>query len=221
MNDQPTMPPAGDEKGSEGIHPSPLATDAAERIAVIIDAVERAAAGVIDDAEAQAREYLAQSRRRADRIGEERLLAITELSNRLIDQAEEVKRQSDILIATFDQAVKGVEGLDPDQNPGDPEPVPAPISTAAAGSGGGDGSSRIERRNHLQPVNASGEREKQPEPSGKPPRVSNPGTAGTRLLVTQMAMSGSSRDEIESRLRHELGVQDAAPILDAILGPEG
>ena len=35
-----------------------------------------------------------------------------------------------------------------------------------------------------------------------------------------MAISGSSRGEIEARLRNELGVQDTSQVVDAILGPE-
>jgi hypothetical protein len=36
-----------------------------------------------------------------------------------------------------------------------------------------------------------------------------------------MAVSGSSRQEIEQRLRNGFEIEDTAPILDAILGPEG
>jgi vacuolar-type H+-ATPase subunit H len=54
-------------------------------------------------------------------------------------------------------------------------------------------------------------------PSGEP----GPGTpAGARLLATQMAVSGSSREEIATRLRTGFEIEDTAPILDAILGPE-
>jgi hypothetical protein len=35
-----------------------------------------------------------------------------------------------------------------------------------------------------------------------------------------MAVAGSSRPEIESRLRSEFGIDDAGPMLDAILGRE-
>lgn len=45
--------------------------------------------------------------------------------------------------------------------------------------------------------------------------------AGARLLATQMAVSGSSREEIEERLRNGFEIEDTASILDAILGPEG
>jgi hypothetical protein len=44
------------------------------------------------------------------------------------------------------------------------------------------------------------------------PRVSD----GARLLATQMAVAGSSRDEIAYRLHEEFGIQDATAILDEI-----
>jgi vacuolar-type H+-ATPase subunit H len=44
--------------------------------------------------------------------------------------------------------------------------------------------------------------------------------AGARLLATQMAVSGSSREEIELRLQDGFKIEDPTPILDAILGPE-
>ena len=56
-----------------------------------------------------------------------------------------------------------------------------------------------------------------PEPSAPPRRT---GSAGARLLATQMAVSGSSREEIEVRLRNGFEIEDTSEILDAILGPE-
>ena len=46
------------------------------------------------------------------------------------------------------------------------------------------------------------------------------GSAGARLLATQMAVSGSSREEIAERLRNGFDIEDTSEILDAILGPE-
>jgi vacuolar-type H+-ATPase subunit H len=50
--------------------------------------------------------------------------------------------------------------------------------------------------------------------------LDNGNPAGARLLATQMAVSGSSRAEIEARLRNGFQIADTRPILDAILGPE-
>jgi hypothetical protein len=52
---------------------------------------------------------------------------------------------------------------------------------------------------------------------GTPGRRS--GSAGARLLATQMAVSGARREEIEARLRSGFEIEDTDEILDAILGP--
>lgn len=75
---------------------------------------------------------------------------------------------------------------------------------------------RSARSSHLTAVAAVEE----DEPVELTPHGSGNGTsAGARLLATQMAVSGSSREEIEARLRSGFEIEDAAPILDAILGP--
>jgi hypothetical protein len=67
---------------------------------------------------------------------------------------------------------------------------------------------------HLKPVASP------PETEPGPVFAARASSAGARLLATQMAVSGSSRAEIEQRLRSGFDVEDANEILDAILGPE-
>lgn len=69
------------------------------------------------------------------------------------------------------------------------------------------------REPHLRPVAAA-----PPQPGA--PAGPRSGSAGARLLATQMAVSGSSREEIAERLRSGFDIADAGEILDAILGPE-
>jgi len=133
--------------------PRSLAADAAERIATIIEAAERAAAGVIDDAEEGARRRIEEAGARADRIAAERLRALADELDSSAPVAERPERR-----------LRPVE---------DVRPAPAPA-----------------------------------------------GSAGARLLATQMAVSGSSREEIEARLRSGFEIEDTSEILDAILGPE-
>lgn len=63
---------------------------------------------------------------------------------------------------------------------------------------------------HLKPVESAAE-----STAG-----SRSGSSGARLLATQMAVSGASREEIEQRLRGGFDIEDTSEILDAILGPE-
>lgn len=137
--------------------PRALTVSTAERLAAIVEAAERAAAKVIDDAEEQAQERLREASARADRIVAERLRAL----------ADEL----------------------------DPPATAAP-----------------RRESHLRPVDA--------EPEAQAPSPPRSGAAAARLLATQMAVSGDSREEIERRLRSSFEIEDTSEILDAILGPK-
>jgi cell division septum initiation protein DivIVA len=76
-----------------------------------------------------------------------------------------------------------------------------------------DGGER--RGGHLKPVESL-----QREDEGEPLADRRSGSAGARLLATQMAVSGADREEIEARLRNGFDIEDTSEILDAILGPE-
>jgi hypothetical protein len=143
-------------------------SDAAERLAAIVEAAEKAASAVIDDAEEQARRHIEEARQRADRL----------VAERLRELADELDPEGIV-----DSSVDGEVG-------------PA---------------ERGERR--LRPVQpAAGPEEPQP--------LRRSTSAGARLLATQMAISGASRDEIEERLRNGFDIVDTGEILEAILGPE-
>ena len=73
------------------------------------------------------------------------------------------------------------------------------------------------RTGHLKPVESPAEEERE-DPEELAPRRS--GSAGARLLATQMAVSGADRKEIDARLRNGFDIEDTNEILDAILGPE-
>ena len=49
-------------------------------------------------------------------------------------------------------------------------------------------------------------------------REENGLSAGARLLATQMSVAGSSREEIENRLRDEFHIEQPESMLDGILG---
>jgi cell division septum initiation protein DivIVA len=81
-------------------------------------------------------------------------------------------------------------------------------------------SSGERRKTHLKPVEPLVP-EQAVEPESAAVSRAHSGPAGARLLATQMAVSGSSREEIAARLRSGFEIEDPAGILDAILGPEG
>jgi len=176
-----------------------LQTDTAERLEAIVEAAERAAAGVIDDAEAQARRYLAQARVEADRAAEGRAGELSELIETLLGQAISLRLEAEKLQQTLEaaRARVGVE-LAEGEVPPAPEPPIAPRLRAVAAP----------------------EQESEPERVAATSSEQRGDPAGARLLATQLAVSGNSREEIAERLRNGFEVEDADAILDAILGPE-
>ena len=77
-----------------------------------------------------------------------------------------------------------------------------------------------EERPRLRTVEPIPEPSEGAEPAERVEPARRADEAGARLLATQMAVSGASRKEIENRLRNGAGIEDPAPLLDAILGPE-
>ncbi|HEU4392165.1 MAG TPA: hypothetical protein VFR04_00880 [Solirubrobacterales bacterium] len=172
--------------------PQSLATSTAERIGAIVEAAERAAVAVIDDAEKQAAQHLEEAQAEAERLAADRLASLTDLTDSLVAQADAVKAESDRLVAMLEAAKRRLAG--------------------------GGAAGEPERGEALEPVRGS-HLSAVPGDSGSPaPGEGTP--AGARLLATQMAVSGSSREEIEARLRNGFEIEDTDSILDAILGPE-
>jgi hypothetical protein len=176
----------------------------AERLAVIVDAAERAALTVIDDAEKEARRYLEEARARADRIIAERLREAADQFDRegggrpvAGPQPPAIEEPPPAPVHDFPVAEEEpVEWEEPGLEPHTPRPhvVPAPEPDEAALEAGGP---------------------------GELSQAGDSSSAAARLLATQMAVSGSSREEIEMRLRTGFEIEDTSDILNAILGPEG
>ena len=172
-----------------------LQTDTAERLEAIVEAAERAAESVIDDAEAQARRYLAQARAEADRQSDGKVAEVSGLVDSLIGQATSLRHEAERLQQSLEAAKARIEGGEPPQVPGE-DPPEAPRLRAVGG------------------VEPPAELRVEPDPG-------RANAAGARLLATQLAVSGSSREEIAERLRNGFEIEDTDAILDAILGPEG
>jgi hypothetical protein len=204
MNDQPTPSDAGQpifrDSTTQG-----LAAQMGERVKGIIEAAERTAAAIVAEAEAQARKQLAQARVAAERVAAQRSEEIAALTGDLISRTEAVRRQSDELLQLLDEAQRRIGGVA--QSPIDAVP-PAPNWSAQ----GEEPTSSAEDQpaQHLRAV----------EPPPGQGMQGNSSFDGARLLATQMAVAGSGRAEIDSRLRNEFGIEDTGPMLDAILGEE-
>jgi hypothetical protein len=181
--------------GQEKLPPEKPSTQAAERLAVIVDAAERAALSVIDDAEKEARRYLEEAQARADLIVAERLREAADLLES--HRGEELP----------EPRLRSVPPEQMDLAEPAPDPIPAPEEAE-------------EKVGDAEGPPAPDEIAEAAAPAAEPEPARPPGSAGARLLATQMAVSGSSRKEIEMRLRNGFEIEDTGEILDAILGPE-
>jgi vacuolar-type H+-ATPase subunit H len=173
---------------------SSLEASTSERLAAIVAAAEQAAGQVIDDAEAEGQRYLSDARDEADRLVAERLSSLASMTDSLVAKAEMIRQQSERLLESLAQARAELQV--------DPSPPPA------------------SRGSHLSAVAPAEEPEHEDEQPAPSPDGERRNQAGARLLATQMAVSGSSREEIASRLRIGFEIDDSNAILDAILGPE-
>ncbi|HEY5943335.1 MAG TPA: hypothetical protein VIT89_10815 [Solirubrobacterales bacterium] len=199
------MSPAGNPKDLNRQQRALRATTA-ERLEAIVEAAERAAESVIDDAESQARRYLAQAQAEADRLADSRATELSDLVETLLGQALSLRREAESLQVTLEEARSRIHG---EAQPAEPELEGDP--------GLGEELDAPEPERPVAPRLRAVVFEEAPagEAGGR-----RSDAAGARLLATQMAISGSSREEIAHRLRSGFEIEDAEAILDAILGPE-
>jgi hypothetical protein len=177
-----------------------LRADTAKRLEAIVEAAERAAASVIDDAEGEARRYLTQAREDADRLADRQATELAETVDSLVVQAISLRHEAERLQASLEAAKARIGGAE--NAPAPAEPTLEELREAP----------RLRAVGTAAPAPA-------PEPAAQPD-ATRADPAGARLLAAQMAVSGSSREEIAQRLRNGFEIEDADAILDAILGPE-
>lgn len=198
----------------------------AARLAEIVAAAEKAAKQVIDEAEEEARSRLIDAREEADRIVSDRLAGLAELTEEISAQADALRRQSEALQRALAEAkaeLGGAESLGGSAPMGrraadrDDDPVPE-SNGARKPSGPALTVVPIGEREPDADKETGEETGEDSSFNGAPTETATP--AGARLLATQMAVSGSSRLEIEERLRNGFAIKDTRAILDAILGPE-
>ncbi len=221
----------------------------------IIEAAEKAATGIIAEAEAKAKRHVEESRESTEQLATERAKDMWALTDDLIARAEAVRKQSDDLLTALSQTRRGAEAAlrarsEGDVSPASPSerppttalspgtkeppppaaprirqpqpsthsppapspPAPRPASGAPLGS-----------VQPVGPVQGTGSQAptippKPPPEPAKRPKPARPPSEGARLLATQMAVAGSSREEINKRLRDDFGIEDADPMIDMILG---
>ena len=195
----------------------------ADRIKRIVDAAQSAAA----DIRAEAALLRGVEPSSESRISRERLVA--ELADSLVARADELSRDAKDLADVLDRARKrldpapAVSAAPPAVVTAEsPDPAPPAPSVPAPGShqrGDSELQEKVEDRfatatSVAQTPEGRGvpfKRRSSADP--KPSARAATSVDGLRLLATQMAVAGSTREEIEARLRDEFQVSDASTVL--------
>jgi hypothetical protein len=204
-----------------------VAAALAARVQSIVEAAEREAAAVQVDLEVQRRQaeeerrnYLAAARTRADSLARQRLDRLHELTESLVARAELARRQLDELVALLGEASGELQ-----QEQALADELLSPRGPAVADALAGTGPEA--------PPETPAEARPEPEPeAGEPASVSplrpaeeppapEPSTGdldAARLAAIQMAVAGSTRDEVQAHLRERFGLEDVTAILDDVFG---
>lgn len=165
-----------------------------ENLDAIIAGAESTARGIIDQAEKEARRFIDDVRQQSDREVERRAVMLADLSDSLIEHAELLRKRSQELLDSLEPET-GIESEVRISAPEELSPDP-------------------ELRSETKPIGEA-DPVMPPDFGDSSERFS----AGARLLATQMAVAGSSVEDVRERLINDFGIADPQPLLDLVFGP--
>jgi DivIVA domain-containing protein len=173
-----------------------LAAGASERVREILEAAERSAAEIRDQAGRDASEHVAR---------------VTEAAAAMLSRIDQLQGELDGLLAGLRRSGEALEGglarLQEDvrgMSPEEPPPAPAEVTPPAA-----PGPPSPEPIPEPPVVDAA--------PGAEPPRDD----AGARLIVLNMALGGAPRDEAARYLAEHFELADAEALLDDVYSRAG
>jgi hypothetical protein len=190
---------------------------AARRVDEIVDGAERVASQIIAEAEAEAERDADRRREEVERAVDAWSAELRAMAERLGQRGERLRELTEAMVAELADgaAVLGRVPPELERRPGavaESSQGPSPASPAPAPR---------QAEGQREPEPGSGERDRPPGPApeAESPRPGPHGRETALLRAAQMAVAGSSREEIERELSAELAIEDPAPIVDELLGP--
>jgi hypothetical protein len=227
-------------QGQGSLRLTSLAETASEKVTSIIKAAEQTAAELEREARQQAEEAAKEARAKADqeleaaRTQAEKALAearagATERINRaeqavegLVEEAEALRER----IAALGQANAAASQV---QLEVDPQGPPTPAESPAPPAPDVD-PTPAEVPEPETPDEAPPGPEPVPEPTPEPDHPddvppaaegSDNGDSGARLVAMNMALDGSSREDVQKHLASKFGIEDASKLLDDVFSRVG
>jgi hypothetical protein len=230
---------AGD--ASQRVH-SIVSAAESEAAGLLRDA-EREAEMMRREAQAEAERILDEARMRADDLVAERMQRIADLSDAIVEQtellfdrfdsAEQVRRQLDGLLRSLGEAAESVSREASTRRPPVSRPAAARPSVQQPSRPPAPRTEPVPRYSEhpsVPPVTPAAPRRPDPlDRAPEPPQhtAANAPTAedtsdarfdGARLVALQMAVAGSTREEVAAELQRAFRLQDPSSILDDVFG---
>jgi hypothetical protein len=182
-----------------------------------LDTAARTAAARIAETAREVREG------RTGSVSETRAKLLSGVASALVERSDQIRAECEQLSALVARSAKLVAERDGRQ-PAQPEEQSTSIAPPDTAHEAPAPSAETDESAVLAPLARPTQAEREAtqaerESSNDFPQTASGGTSeGVRLIATQMAIAGSSRAEIEHRLRIQFGVVDAEQALDDIFG---
>ncbi len=223
-------PQPREARASSGSELKRVVDAAAERVDEIVNSAEQVAAEIIAGAEVEAARYVEGRRREADEVMDQWSADLRGLAELLGRQENRLRELTEAMIGELGEISEALRRVPPEfgaRSDLATAPNGAPEDAPASPPNGAPEAASASPLDPTAPSPASQTAQLPPEPpapqtvASEPPRPSGPKPPGREhalLRAAQMAVAGSSRDEIEHALRADLGIDDPEPIVDDLLG---
>jgi hypothetical protein len=211
--------PTRSPSSSSGSELKRVVDAAAARVDEIVDDAERVASEIIAEAEAEADNYLEARRHDVEQAIDQWSADLRGLAELLSRQEDRLRELTEAMIGELDEVAGVLRRVPPElhrQRELGPEGQPAAPEAARPPAPEPPRRTRPRRAPEDARPPAEEAEELPPEPRD---RSAPKGREAALLRAAQMAVGGSSRDEIERALSTELAIGDPVPIVDELLGP--
>jgi DivIVA domain-containing protein len=198
---------AVDEMRRQAAAPAPLSAQAGEQVKAIVEAAERGAQEIREAAQAEAREHVAHVTAAADRLRER----IEQMERDITQLVIDLREGADRLRGDLDGLQAGTDELSAARAAtlAAPAPAPAPAPPEPHGVAA-----------TLEPPAAAAPEPPAPEAAAAP-AAKDGDSAAARIVALDMALSGTSREEIDRYLAENYDLPDRAALLDEVYAAAG
>jgi DivIVA domain-containing protein len=194
-----------DEMRRQAPAPAPLSAQAGEQVKAIVEAAERGAQEIREAAQVEAREHVAHVTAAADRLRER----IEQMEHDITQLVIDLREGADRLRGDLDGLQTGTDELSTARAATLAAPPPAPPEPHGVAA-------------TPEPPAAAAAAAEPPAPeAAAAPAAKDGDSAAARIVALDMALSGTSREEIDRYLAENYDLPDRAALLDEVYAAAG